>query len=397
MTTLTADFQVVTPMFLGDADQTAHDLRPPSLKGALRFWWRALHWAEHAPPDKKPSNQATAEALKALYAHEARLFGRAAKEENRHQLGGQGLFALRVRSPELKVAEPDKLNRDWPLGCWRTYLLGMGLADPRRGYLRSALLPGPFQVQLHFKPGTTDADRLSVERALLALGLMGNLGARARRGWGAVAVTRLAGGQLVAPTDYAAWRQALRDLLTGWTRPPAQPPFTAFSQQTRQDSTGRGASPWAVLETVGQELLQYRGWGRQGRVCDRPAEQNFTEDHDAMHALTAHSKKPQRLPQRGVFGLPHNYFFSSTRGKVDIAPAANGRARRASPLFIHIHRFADGSAAALQTLFPSQFLPEDDRIEVKVGRGPRHHVESQVDYDVITRYLDRFQEKDRIL
>jgi hypothetical protein len=40
-----ASFRIVTPMFIGGADQTPADgIRPPSVKGALRFWWRALNW-----------------------------------------------------------------------------------------------------------------------------------------------------------------------------------------------------------------------------------------------------------------------------------------------------------------------------------------------------------------
>ncbi|WP_373691017.1 RAMP superfamily CRISPR-associated protein [Endozoicomonas sp. ONNA2] len=33
-------------MFLGDArsDAWTEKIRPSSLKGALRFWWRALNW-----------------------------------------------------------------------------------------------------------------------------------------------------------------------------------------------------------------------------------------------------------------------------------------------------------------------------------------------------------------
>ncbi len=45
MEKLEATFRIVTPMFIGGADQTPSDgIRPPSVKGALRFWWRALNW-----------------------------------------------------------------------------------------------------------------------------------------------------------------------------------------------------------------------------------------------------------------------------------------------------------------------------------------------------------------
>ena len=39
---ITAKYRVVTPMFLSGADQNHAELRLPSFKGALRFWWRAL-------------------------------------------------------------------------------------------------------------------------------------------------------------------------------------------------------------------------------------------------------------------------------------------------------------------------------------------------------------------
>ncbi len=35
--------ETVTPMFLAGADGSTPELRPPSIKGALRFWWRALN------------------------------------------------------------------------------------------------------------------------------------------------------------------------------------------------------------------------------------------------------------------------------------------------------------------------------------------------------------------
>jgi len=37
------EVEIVTPLFLGGADPKKAELRAPSIKGALRFWWRALH------------------------------------------------------------------------------------------------------------------------------------------------------------------------------------------------------------------------------------------------------------------------------------------------------------------------------------------------------------------
>ena len=38
-------FRVVTPLFCAGADPNRAELRLPSFKGALRFWWRALAWS----------------------------------------------------------------------------------------------------------------------------------------------------------------------------------------------------------------------------------------------------------------------------------------------------------------------------------------------------------------
>jgi CRISPR-associated protein Cmr1 len=43
MEKITFECEVITPMFLAGADGSTPELRPPSIKGALRFWWRAMH------------------------------------------------------------------------------------------------------------------------------------------------------------------------------------------------------------------------------------------------------------------------------------------------------------------------------------------------------------------
>lgn len=42
MQSLTFRLQVVTPLFLSGADQQVVEPRPPSIRGALRFWFRAM-------------------------------------------------------------------------------------------------------------------------------------------------------------------------------------------------------------------------------------------------------------------------------------------------------------------------------------------------------------------
>jgi CRISPR-associated protein Cmr1 len=41
-----AEYEITTPMFLGGGVPQDVDLRPPSIKGMLRFWWRAMKWGD---------------------------------------------------------------------------------------------------------------------------------------------------------------------------------------------------------------------------------------------------------------------------------------------------------------------------------------------------------------
>ncbi len=43
MKTITFTCETITPMFLSGADGITPELRPPSIKGVLRFWWRAMN------------------------------------------------------------------------------------------------------------------------------------------------------------------------------------------------------------------------------------------------------------------------------------------------------------------------------------------------------------------
>ncbi len=41
--TIKLEIETITPMFLSGAEQGSAELRAPSIKGLLRYWWRALH------------------------------------------------------------------------------------------------------------------------------------------------------------------------------------------------------------------------------------------------------------------------------------------------------------------------------------------------------------------
>lgn len=73
---ITFEIETITPMFLAGADQSKAELRAASIKGLLRFWWRALQ---------------SESSLDELRKKESRIFG-----SSDEKLGGGSSFAMRI-------------------------------------------------------------------------------------------------------------------------------------------------------------------------------------------------------------------------------------------------------------------------------------------------------------
>jgi len=92
-------------------------------------------------------------------------------------------------------------------------------------------------------------------------------------------------------------------------------------------------------------MQMYRSWGRNHRVNNKPSEMSFPDDHDLLQHVSK-KNSPTGPPRRAVFGLPHNYYFSSTEAYVDLHRKSSNELgkvkgdRRASPLFIHLHKIS---------------------------------------------------------
>lgn len=394
---LKAELLITTPMFLGDGGQKATSIRPPSIKGALRFWWRALQW-----PRVYQRHGHVATALADLHTQEAELFGLAAghkvaqsHDDKDTESGGQGRFRLRIAQPDVK-ADPSYRPSDSV-----QYLLGLGLYHFRDGVLRQPLQQGSrFTLELTAKPGgkpLKEAQWKGLEEALLCWGLLGGLGARARKGLGSVSLQSLEGGAYQAPQNRADYEALLSKLLAPLQGQDGQlPPFTAFSSLSRVDIALKGNSTDKVLETLGHEMQMYRSYGRNREVNRQPAEQNFADDHDLMlDAINTDTLK--KAPRRTVFGLPHNYFFSSVKKGYEISAALGDR--RASPLLLHVHQLPYGQVLGVVTLMPAVFLPPDNaRLKAGSRRKSEYRLTSDdIDWTVLHGYLDRFTQRQSLI
>ncbi len=390
-----ATYRIVTPVFLGGEDpKRGVALRwEPAFKGALRFWWRALRW----PRVRSQAGGDDLQALRRLHEDECRLFGGPGDAGG----GGRQAACLLRITPMPAMGRPPQNTTSG-----HEYLLGQGLCRPAShnnptGYLRACVPAGnKLQVTLRCRD-LQEALDLGLVDALQALGLLGGVGARSRRGLGSLAIQSIeAGGEACSVPrtvdEIGQWLSARFD--GPIDEGPPLPPFTAFSSHARVDvsmsDTARGAfqtRAWRLLGQVGQKLWEYRSYRGD---C------NFPSDHGQVRDLIRLNKCAPTHPQRVVFGLPHNYFFSSLPPggqKADIHACADGRTRRASPLFIHAHVFPDNHVCIVQSKLPARFLPDSDRVHAEAETGHTCDWEARPDWAKIDDYLNGFSGYTKVL
>lgn len=176
-------FLVLTPMFLAGADQGCVELRSASVKGQLRFWWRAQH------PGLSPAE---------LWQREGEIFGFAGEKKNR-----RSSFALLMEEIDLRRSRNSLPNADYTKfevqrSDGRTIVanfleyLAYGTYErnkeqKRNILIREYLAPGStFRLTLRFRE---DKHLEEVVKALKAFILFGGLGSKSRNGYGSFRVT----------------------------------------------------------------------------------------------------------------------------------------------------------------------------------------------------------------
>jgi CRISPR-associated protein Cmr1 len=360
--TISAWYEVVTPLFCAGARREDVGVRPASLRGVLRWWWRATRYGVH----HVRCNGDPRKALGKLAEEEKKLFGSSET--------GRGRVALRVEQAELTVLSPQVLlqtserNGASVVGPGARYL-GYGLVKAARtkdGKQAGQLVRSCGRAD----PGTSvrvdlvcrrldEAELQTLEIALDAFGLLGGLGARSRRGWGSLALRSrsrkegwppAATGEADPPRELPSFK-ALCDRLSTFlgavnAPDPPYPPISAFGSTSRVVVVPHAGGPLDALDAVGQEFIELM---REQRT-DPP---------------TTH-------PRRAVFGLPRVY-GNGEHQRVEPAMSSNGRHldRRASPLLLHVHRLKDPrsryQSAVVCTALPAEFLPRGARLKVRGG------------------------------
>lgn len=160
------EVEVVTPMFLGGANVNEAELRTPSLKGMLRFWWRATCGIGD---------------IEELRNREGEIFGDTSfKAPFSVQIENSGNIQPALRNLPKGETFPVKNFRVGIIDY-----LGFGLRDTKN-YLRQHYPVGT-KFKVRFKFGNEDHEK-EVLNAFKFLVHFGGLGARSRNGFGCLAL-----------------------------------------------------------------------------------------------------------------------------------------------------------------------------------------------------------------
>lgn len=342
-TQLVVRYRVITPTFLGGAEIADAELRPPSLKGALRFWYRAVDPEALTRTGDKKGKVGKGPVRESL------LFG--ATEQG----AGQSKVLLSLDKPQVGYFPATDIKWDqFAVGNGRRVKNGLSYLGyplrPRRDDhpddVRKALMPGSrFGVRLLVRPfvprhddddaASTAAHRLTEReaRGLVAatwlLGHVGGLGARSRRGFGTLAIdgweakgpdkamfeaamgalplgSRLAGRE--AWED--AWSRAratFEQWFGGWPESAGDaPPHPHLGRRTRVSVLGEHLplDAWpGALNRAGRILQDFRAL--------RQPDYDMVKAHLLQLAKEPGGARLRAAPPRVAFGLPLTFRFGS--------------------------------------------------------------------------------------
>jgi len=345
--------EVVTPMFVVGADSLQVEIRLPSIKGLMRYWWRAMHGELE---------------LDILKKREGRIFGSVDTG------GGRSRVLLRVyRQPKNKdigfnlwdeIPHQDTGKSKRPTAYYGiAYLFYSVLMINQRSYIK----PG-FSFPLEILSKDESMLREAVD-AFWCLSFLGTVGSRGRRGAGCmrVATEDLQYRQMFDTSsvkDKSQLKQFLENSITGFN---LQPNTSAFSvlkgsiiyildpQDTWKDA----------LETIGRPFRDFR-YNVKGTISDTP---NFGF--------------PIRHRDKTLMGAGPQKINKNMRGNVK-----GFLNRRSSPLVIKVIKTGEDRFFPVMVWLKGELIPKSYRIMDQQGRNI-----AQPNNNLINQFLSSLKNK----
>lgn len=333
----------ITPMFGGSAvpgrvDQK-NPIHPSSLRGQLRFWWRATEGARFHTPG-------------ALFQAEEAIWG-STERPSRVLLRVEEQSAKGETTPSQIV--PKVKPQDGPLE--RFFLHPFEARRKENKEEDTGLLQVQFTLRVIHDLSDEEAEGL--RRAIRAWIAFGGVGARTRRGLGALKVEE----------DQEEWLPQSPEHLKEWfaTQSPVQEPFhsTLAGAVIRFGQAAKGDEGLGAWRSLGRFWARFRKGHFPGKY--QPVGPGAWQDHTVLLGLAQGQSKVSLA--KPFYGLP--IVYQEFRGKRVFAgtlEALHPQGKRmASPVILKPMAFADGSIRPAVIFLKA---PPPQRIRV-IGREPQ--------------------------
>lgn len=394
MKTVEATFRIVTPMFMGGATpENSAELRPPSIKGLLRFWWRVFE-SPLAPG-----------GLREVADKENRVFGGSEKGQ------GQSIFSIKIGDRK-NIKYGNKGNPKWNNNPIAYLGYGPITRDKQKRKAittRCFIESGEFTVVLQFKPlspasphelyRARENDISMVKKAFWAMSMFGGLGARSRKGFGSIvpiAVNGMDNLPSMMVENQNELEKSIREFLLSCQKEPSNAKYTRFSNNSRcvilgvQDASNEFTTGEKALKWLGESIFSIRS--AQGSKRKLWA----TQDRDLVKPYVKSGTPPTKAPHRSIFGLPHNYFFPDLKRGAELNIVDNDKkGRRASPLFFSVYQFDESKKCCIIALYlPAQFLPDNTKLTFSKEGEEKVDVDPPNDFSPITDLMDELKQMD---
>ena len=328
-----ANLKLVTPAFLGGADwqrQEDTNLRVPSLRGLLRWWWRTLYrsWLND-------------EELKKL---ETAVWG---NDKNGSQISLQIVEAKQQETLHFNVKDRFYLKQDyanrWGIDPQNNGLLYMAYGMAEEGRIRTCLLPGAeWKLRVSTRNrvsqsmmkdyGYVSSEKLK-EQAQLALSLLckfGGIGSKSRHGFGSLSWDGTWDLQTCQEKAFAFLQMVYpernlveRNVAYSWT--------TAIQESLSIPV----ANAWTAIDRLGMAIKGF-------------ASQYKHRDEKAVLGLPRKIHGPMKTPLKHQLGKRHQ-----PPENLELQGISSDSSRFASPVWYHLGYKDDSHMIVNMTAFPS--------------------------------------------
>ena len=305
----TYSFEVITPCFCGGAepDQRA-EIRPASIRGQLRWWFRVLGGFKSLAPQS-------------VEEQEAMIFGATAGDD-----GAAGMLTVRVKNLKLITSRKNSEalgHQPFTAPAFLTFpLQSTKNMDGTRGVIDS----GSFTVQFLWRGNPALKDDLAALATVF--GNLGSLGFRSRRAMGALACS---GGNITQIADALARFNQTQAIC-----------IRKLNAQSSVDA----------ISKLGGWLKSCRAHGRSGQ---NQAEQQSPYFQYAKHDHDLAAKREDGAAYRAALGLPILTKYGNWN-------ATSKGGRFASPVILRPYKDAQGHWHALVIFVDAKKWPQGQRV-----------------------------------